>query len=235
VTAPIEAVLFDWGGTLTPFHDIDLPELWRAAAEVLAPDRVDDLAAALVEVELACWDRTSGTMASFTVDDVLRAASESLGLDVEDAVHSLATDAYRGGWGPHLVARPDAVDVVRAVKGRGLRTGVLSNTHWPRHWHEEALAEDGLLEHLDARVYTSELAYMKPHPEAFGALLAAVDVDPLRSVFVGDRLYDDISGAQALGMRTVWIRNDRVPAYDVMPDAVIAELSELIAVIDDWR
>jgi hypothetical protein len=36
----IEAVLFDWGGTLTTFHNVDMIDAWRVAAEVLAPDRV---------------------------------------------------------------------------------------------------------------------------------------------------------------------------------------------------
>ena len=38
------------------------------------------------------------------------------------------------------------------LRARGLRTGLLSNTHWPRHVHEEWLERDGLLHLLDARV-----------------------------------------------------------------------------------
>jgi len=231
----IDAVLFDWGGTITPFHDIDLPELWTAAAELLAPDRVEEVAAALAAIEEQCWDRTSDTMASFTTAELLRIATVQLGLDVEDAVHDLARDAYRGGWAPHLVSRPGAADVLRAVKERGLRTGLLSNTHWPRDWHEDALAADGLLDFLDARIYTSEIPHLKPHPAAFAAVMDAVGTTAERAVFVGDRLYDDISGAKALGMRAVWIRNDKVPAYVVEPDAEINEFDELLAVIDAWR
>ena len=41
---------------------------------------------------------------------------------------------------------------------------------------------------VDARIYSSELPYMKPHASAFEAALAAVGVtDPTRAVFVGDR------------------------------------------------
>jgi FMN phosphatase YigB (HAD superfamily) len=111
---------------------------------------------------------------------------------------------------------------------------LLSNTNWPRAWHDGVLAEDGLLDLLDATVYTSELPHMKPHPSAFQMLLDAVGVTADRAVFVGDRLHDDISGAQALGMRAVWLRNDSVPSYDVEPDAVISELSELVAVVDGF-
>jgi len=29
---PIQAVIFDWGGTLTPWHQVDVPEQWRVYA-----------------------------------------------------------------------------------------------------------------------------------------------------------------------------------------------------------
>src|SRR3954462_3128309 len=94
---------------------------------------------------------------------------------------------------------------------------------------------EGILELPDARVYTSDLEHVKPHPEAFGALLDAVGVQPDRAVFVGDRLHDDIAGAKQLGMRGVWVRNDVVPTHDVEPDAVIEELAEVVGIIDRWR
>src|SRR5213079_2637846 len=53
----IEAVLFDWGGTLTTFHSVDMIDAWRVAAEVLAPDRVDEVAQALLAAEGEVWDR----------------------------------------------------------------------------------------------------------------------------------------------------------------------------------
>jgi putative hydrolase of the HAD superfamily len=30
----IKAVIFDWGGTLTPWHNVDLMELWLGYANV---------------------------------------------------------------------------------------------------------------------------------------------------------------------------------------------------------
>jgi putative hydrolase of the HAD superfamily len=232
--APIEAVLFDWGGTLTAFHSVDLLDAWRAAAHVLAPDREDDVAAALLDAEREVWARTATTMRSATTGEVLHAASAAVGLPVEAALHERAVAAYLDGWAPTSFARPGAVDVMRSLRQRGLRTGLLSNTHWPRGRHEEWLARDGLLDLLDARIYTSDLEHVKPHPAAFAALLDAVGVAPEHAVFVGDRPHDDIWGAQAVGMRAVWMRTDAVPSYDVEPDAVIDDLGELVAVVDRW-
>ena len=45
---PVEAVLFDWGGTLTPWRTITPGEEWASLAAVAAPDRHEEATAALV-------------------------------------------------------------------------------------------------------------------------------------------------------------------------------------------
>lgn len=234
MTPVVEAVLFDWGGTLTTFHNVDMIDAWRVAAEVLAPDRVDEVAAALLAAEREVWERTTTTMRSAKTAEVLQAASAAVGLPVEAALHQRAVESYLDHWAPTSRARPDARRALHALRERGLRTGLLSNTHWPRRQHEEWLARDGLLDLLDARVYTSDLEHVKPHPEAFRALLDAVAVEPSRAVFVGDRLHDDVYGAKSVGMRGVWVRNDAVPGHEVTPDAVVDDLDELVAVVERW-
>src|SRR3954471_17462459 len=209
-------------------------DAWQVAAEVLAPDRADEVAVALLEAERETWARTTSTMRSATTAEVLQTASAAVGMPVDEVLHDKAVASYLDHWSPTSTARPDARPMLHALKERGLRTGLLSNTHWPRRRHEEWLARDGILDLLDARVYTSDLEHVKPHPEAFRALLDAVGVAPHQAVFVGDRLHDDIAGAKQLGMRAVWVRNDVVPSYDVQPDAVIDGLAELVGIVDRW-
>ena len=55
----IEAVIFDWGGTLSVFVEAELVDGWRLVARHLAPDREDELTAKLVEVEEAFWATTA--------------------------------------------------------------------------------------------------------------------------------------------------------------------------------
>jgi putative hydrolase of the HAD superfamily len=230
----IRAVLFDWGGTLTTFHSVDMLDAWRVAASVLAPDDIDRVAAALLAAERDVWARTTSTLRSATTAEVLRTASDAVGLPVDDVLHDRAVASYLDHWAPTTVARRDARETLHALRERGLRTGLLSNTHWPREQHESWLARDGLLDLLDARIYTSDLDVVKPHADAFRALLDAVGVDASDAVFVGDRLWDDVYGAAQAGMRTVWIRNDEVPPYDVTPDAVVDTLPEVVAAVDTW-
>ncbi|HXM58759.1 MAG TPA: HAD family hydrolase [Candidatus Dormibacteraeota bacterium] len=233
----LEAVVFDWGGTLTPFHAIDLADLWAVAARILAPDHAEDLTAALLAAERESWDRVASQagMASATLHDLLHVAAERTGVAIEEAVRDEALEAHLEAWTPHTLTDPEAAPLLRALRERGIRTGLLSNTHWPREWHERILARDGVLDLLEVRIYTSELRHTKPHAEAFRAVLGPLDVPAEHAVMVGDRPFDDISGAQALGMRTVLLPNGFVPPAPVTPDATITRLSELLPIVDAWR
>jgi len=231
----IEAVLFDWGGTLSVHADVDLADMWRLAAHHLDPVREDELCRRLVQVEARTWSWIAEDQRAVTLGQILRMASDELGLDVTEAVLEEAATSHLDSWTPHIVHDPDAASMLTALKGRGLRTALLSNTHWPRTFHEHFLDRDGLADLLDARLYTSELTHTKPHAVAFQAALDAVGVeDPRRAVFVGDRLYDDIFGARSMGMRAVHRPNPKVPTFDIEPDAAIDRLSELPALVDQW-
>ena len=112
---------------------------------------------------------------------------------------------------------------------------MLSNTHWPRPFHERFLERDGLVDLIDARLYTSEMPFQKPHPSAFLAAADALCVEPQQAVFVGDRPWDDISGARSTGMRTVLRPNPVAPDIDgIEPDARIARLPELVDLVRNW-
>ncbi|MBV9823309.1 MAG: HAD family hydrolase, partial [Actinobacteria bacterium] len=88
--------------------------------------------------------------------------------------------------------------------------------------------------------YTSEIPWTKPHPQAFRAALDAVGVsEPDRAVYVGDRLFEDVWGANQAGMHAVLVPHSTIPASQTTgvegtPDAVITELSDLVGVIDGW-
>jgi putative hydrolase of the HAD superfamily len=74
----------------------------------------------------------------------------------------------------------------------------------------------------------------KPDPAIFGDALSKLGVDAANTVFVGDRLLDDVGGAQAAGMRTVLTREFRSEEPDggPSPGAVIERLEELPGVVD---
>jgi putative hydrolase of the HAD superfamily len=232
----LEAVILDWGGTLAEFVPLEMTDVWTLAAGHLAPGREEEVAERLCAVEARFWDRTAGACRSATLADLVAEASAELGLDVAEAVLEEAALGHLDAWTPHIRHFDGAADALAVLRRRGLRLGLLSNTHWPRAFHERFLARDSLAELLDARLYSSEMTHLKPHPSVFQAALAALGVsEPAAAAFVGDRPYDDIWGAQRAGLRTVWVANDHAPAWEVTPDATITTLDQLPEVLDAWR
>ena len=225
----IEAVLFDWGGTLATWHDIDLYDAWRSVATLIDEARAEELATRLVSAERSVWRRSRDEQLSSTFEEVCLLA--------EAVMTPAALAEYDRQWDPHTVLEPDALDTLHALRAQGLKVGVLSNTIWSRRRHEDIFARDGVLELIDGAVYTSEIPFTKPHPEAFLAAMRAVGVsEPSRCLFVGDRLFDDVWGAQNVGMRAVHLPHSAIPTEQIghtegTPDAVIRALSELPAVL----
>jgi putative hydrolase of the HAD superfamily len=234
----IEAVVFDWGGTLSVYADIELIDMWHLAADHLARatgrDR-EELRAKLLAAELRYWAEVNRTQRTGTLGEILAEESRALGLDVSAAVISEAANGHLDAWTPHIVHHADAAPTLRALRDQGLKIGLLSNTHWPEAFHEHFLERDGLASLIDVRAYTSGMSHSKPHGEAYRHVLARLNVAPERAVMVGDRPVDDVWGGQQAGMRGVWRPHPGSPELgDVVPDATIQHLSELPAIIAGW-
>ena len=186
------------------------------------------MARAIYQAELAVWQDIDDRQQSATLAHVF----ERAGVTVPEALLS----SYFQAWEPHTFTDPDVPGLLRELRRKGIRIGVLSNTLWPRSMHDGCFVRDQVLDLIDGTVYSSELPWTKPHPEAFRAAMAAVgEDDPAACVFVGDRPFDDVHGAKSIGMRAVLVRNSTVPPFEAaVPDAIITRLSELPAYLDGW-
>lgn len=225
----VRTVIFDWGGTLTPWHRIDPEILWHEVCQThFSAGQAGDVARAICAAERALWADIDRSQCSGTLAQVFELAQ----VTATDGILA----SYFQAWEPHTLTDPEVLPLLRELRRRNIRIGLLSNTLWPRSAHDRCLARDQVLDLIDGTVYSSEIPWSKPHPEAFRAAMAAVgEDDPTSCVFVGDRPYDDVHGAKSVGMRTVLVPNNDVPSYAAaVPDAVIAKLPELIQHIDRW-
>ena len=234
MTGGVDAVIFDWGGTLTRWHDIDFhaESLALAQAVVNADHDVEVSRARLHQAGDTIWGRSRDHQQSSTVADLFVEAG------LEHDPELLTT--YYEFWEPHTLTDPEVGPLFETLRGAGVKVGVLSNTIWPRAWHEDFFRRDGVLDLIDGDVYTSEIPWTKPSPDAFRAAMAAVGVsDPSRCVYVGDRLFDDVWGAQNAGLRAIHVPHSVIPATQVghtegTPDAVVHRLAEIPVVLAGW-
>jgi putative hydrolase of the HAD superfamily len=187
--------------------------------------------------EERAWMRLRQDAGSARMAEILLEA----GVDTDHPGHEAAQAAYEEFWEPHTFTDPEVPALFAGLKERDIKIGVLSNTIWSRTFHERVFARDGVLELLDGGVYSSEIDHAKPHPEAFRAALRAVGVsDPSRCVYVGDRPFEDVHGAQRVGMRAILVPHSDIPAsqqvpVEVRPDAVVHRLTEVLEVVDRWN
>ena len=235
----LRAVIFDWGGTLTPWHTFDLAEQWAVYARVVhdGDERASaDLAARIFAAEDAAWQRARTGQGSTHMDDLLREA----GVDPTDSLHDAALTAYRHFWEPHTITHEQVRPVWEGLHERGIRVGILSNTIWSRDYHRGVFERDGVLDLIDADVYSSEIAWTKPHPKAFRASAEALGLEPSEAVYVGDRPFEDVHGSQSAGMRAIWVPHSEIPvaqqvSVDVTPDGVAHELLDVLDIVDGWQ
>ena len=244
VAGPVRAVIVDLGGTLMWWPDWveGAAGKWTAGHARLVATRpgrwpeAEPFVAAMRAAELAHWagvegpEHTTGDPASLVRDGFAR-----LGLSGDDADALAVVDGYADAVSGWCRIYDDSVATLGALRSTGRRLGLLSNTWWAAAWHNADLATHGLDALLDAVLYTSGLPHSKPHASVFRAAAERLGVAPEECVMVGDRMIDDVSGAQSAGMRGIWKRNSETPGRDdIHPDAVIDRVAEVPAIIARW-
>ena len=149
------------------------------------------------------------------------------------AVEPCAIEVY-DEWASnrHFEMYDDVPDALRAIAGRGIRIGLISNSHRCLASFQSHFELEGL---ISAAVSSSQHGYLKPHPSIFNAALQLLGVEPPDALMVGDSVGQDIAGARRVGMRAVLVRRgaeDQPFGGAVDPQVpVIRSLDELIPLL----
>jgi len=91
-----------------------------------------------------------------------------------------------------------------------------------------AIVKNGLS--FDAVVTSESAKSYKPHNGIFDTAIKVMGCGADRTLHIGDSLHSDIGGAQAAGMRAVWIcRDDRIHDIgDAKPDHTVTTLMDIL-------
>jgi putative hydrolase of the HAD superfamily len=243
----IHAVIFDMGGTLLrfvrpgsgtwrEFEAQGIRGLYRYLIEQGHPLRAheDDFVETMFARMAEGWEQATGGQINLRAVDWIAAGTAHHQLTLDEAALLEAARHYALPLRAGISAAPGAEPTLAALRERGLRIGLISNTAWPAEMHLEDLEEVGVLPYLEHPIFSGEIGIWKPNPAIFQHALAALGVAPEQAVFVGDSPREDIRGAQSAGMRAVWVRSREFPQGDVQPDATIDELPELLPILESW-
>jgi putative hydrolase of the HAD superfamily len=208
----IRAILFDLGNTLVGYYTssefpLVLRRCLRECASTLGqtkdPARDEDLFERALLLNREQSDYAVRPLAARLQE--LFGACESFD---EASARALGTAFLKPIF---AMARPDpqALPLLEALRGRGIKTAIVSNTPWgtPADAWRAELARHGLLNNVDATVFCMDVGWRKPHRAPFDRALSLLDVAPADGLFVGDDHRWDIVGAQNAGIRPVLLES----------------------------
>ena len=219
------AVLFDFSGTL---FRVESTDSWLRGALAGADVRLTEaeLAAAALALEAVGALPGGGDPARVPEEladawpvrdrsaELHRAAYTGLARQVplpDPALHDALYERHMtpDAWAPY----PDAVEVLSALRERGIPVGVVSNIGWDLR---PVFRAHGLDRYVDTYVLSFEHGIQKPDPRLFAAACEALGAEPGRTLMVGDDRRAD-GGATALGCKVHFV--DHLPAAD-RPDGL---------------
>lgn len=128
----------------------------------------------------------------------------------------------------HFHLYDDVRPVLEELAARGLKVGLISNSHRDLGSFEEHFDLRGL---FSAALSSADHGYLKPHPSIFESALRLLGVAAHESVMVGDSLAHDIEGARGVGMRGVLVHRSEHPSSAPEDVPVIRDLTELLALV----
>ena len=242
----VRAVLFDFGHTLVDFARTE--EALRVAYGVVrerltewvedrAPPEVDELVERIAGAVDDMVGRSYVERRMEELDQValFQEAFAAIGYELPAELLMEVVEIDHDSFSQSLTAPDSTLETLATLKKRELRLGLISNLSLLPHKVRNDLEALGIAPFLDAATFSSEVGYRKPDARIFRHALGLIGEDPEHTVFVGDRLNDDVVGAQAVGMRTILTREfRREDPGDVRPDAVVERLEEIPGVIAEW-
>ena len=198
------AVLFDLGGTLV---HLDTAWLATAAGNLGATADAAAVAAADAAVRRDGWAQAPADAALGPTQRLFRAylgaVGRRLGLDAAAATafaDAACLEHERRPLGLWQSVDPEAAPLLRALRGAGLGTGVVSNNDGRARAQVDAV---GLSPWLDVVVDSRSRGVRKPDPAIFAPALEALGTPAAACLYVGDSYHDDVGGALAAGLRPV--------------------------------
>jgi len=186
MASDIEAIIFDFGGVMVNFSQMD--SLKEQEARLRLP------AGGLAEILWQSPEWELAKVGAITDEEYWLRIAPRLGLHTPEAISEFVQALFRD-------ARTDlrVADLVRRLRGR-YRTGLLSNASdiLPRLLGER-YGLDGL---FDVKVISALVGLAKPDPAIYQLVLERLGTSPEATVFVDD--YEpNVAAAVALGIRAI--------------------------------
>jgi putative hydrolase of the HAD superfamily len=123
----------------------------------------------------------------------------------------------------------DVHDFLSDLRTAGIPVALVTNSS--SRSQRVRLSSTGLDDAFDHVVISGELGVAKPDPAIFHEALESLDVPATAAWHIGDSLSTDVAGAEAAGLRSVWLNRSGRTARPQDPRASL-ETSTLDGLLD---
>ena len=218
----IQAILFDFFGTLVEYSASRVEQGYYATHALLLNDGVDVSYTAFLAAwsgafdDLDRWSRRTGleySMEQATQQFIERVCPHPLSQELSTSLEM----SYLREWSAAIRFIPGVPELVEDLAVR-FRLGVVTNTHHASFIHTQ-LRAIGIARHMAVVVTSIEHGRPKPHPSIFRSALERLDCDAAAALFVGDSYEADYLGAKGVGVQALLIdphRAAEIPAQEAI-------------------
>lgn len=159
-------------------------------------------------------------------------------LDSGDTIIDEGTEVYEGEIVVIADLIPTADATMRNLSEQGYTLALVADGHDKSF--ENVLGQHGLYDMFETRAISETVGVSKPEKEMFLTALSALGIearDYPKTVMIGNNLGRDIKGANALGVKSIWLdwspRRSKTPADESEePTHTIHEPKYLLAVLE---
>jgi len=237
----LKGIIFDMGSTLLEFENSS----WKVLGERSAQRSYDFLknkglikldfnlySALIADLFSSAYELSEQNLEELRFEDLGKEIFKELNLNLEDGDYTGFLNAYYQPITEQVTLIQGAVETLRYFKEEGYKLGLISNTIFPVRFHLKELERFGLFPYFDLILFSSEVGYKKPHPQIFIQSLDRLKIEAEESIYIGDKLIEDIGGAKNIGMKAILkFKEGRDYTAPLNPDGVIKDLAELPGII----
>lgn len=248
----VRGVIFDFDDTLAELtrpHG-ELLEVGARAAEAYmrsqGMDLPDDFATNIVEARRFAEEKSEEEEEEHLADDAMSFLLQFFGYPasrMDPQVLKTAVDVF---YAPEMTAwrlKLGAKETLLALQRQGCRLALPANYNCDRVF-QRTVDYLGLRPFFDVCLCSAAVEYRKPDARFFQLALDRWDALPYEVVVVGDSLLHDVRGGLELGALTIRLEaasanpqvahGNQANAETIHPDALIANLGEIPALIQEW-
>jgi putative hydrolase of the HAD superfamily len=234
MTPTFDVVLFDYGHTLVDLQrpETHLLEAYRQINLRLEKELERDVPQA-AELLVSVSERVDkmighsyyqGSEQEVDITELYRDALDQIGITCPPDTLNWVMEQEQAAWFNGVLPSPHARSVLETLKGEGVRLAIVSNAAYSPQSMRDQLHFLDLFDLFDATIYSSEVGVRKPNPAIYEEALRQTAAPRARTLFIGDRVREDVRGPRSCGITAVMTHEFRQeqagPGLDVevLPD-----------------